>query len=252
MKYSALCTLFAAAIIVIFAGCHKAAVDTAPPESSVTVLALPVLNELPPDADAALSDGVLSVTLHSQAAAHCTIADIQSAMEICDAAHMGAASGQIQDLQLTIYGSTGTPLFDVFQYDITPAQTKCPSRSGAYPTPASTSSILSAAKACVPNWGNVRIQHAEVQPAAILSGNCLTMVLAETTAAVAASEDCAQLYAALAQIEEIQQCSVTVNDMDGNAVFYFCGNFDLGDFFLWSSPALCGSSGDTPGPPPAP
>lgn len=83
MKYSALCTLFAAAIIVVFTGCHKTAVDTAPPESNVTVLAL---NELPPDANAALSDGVLSVTLHSQAAAQCTIADIQSAMEICDAA----------------------------------------------------------------------------------------------------------------------------------------------------------------------
>lgn len=191
-----------------------------------------------------LKDGVLTVSLNSKGNGYCTMEDVQAMQYVYDAVYAAESLGEVDDVQLYIYDTTGKQIYDFYRAGVSSTiEGKEEFLNDIYASyySAQSDDMISSVESMITECCNAEISEIEIQNSTALGNNCLEVVLSEEDVDDVKMSNLECLYEELlgycfTTTGGIRQCSVTVQDTTGTNILYMIVNFGNGSCRTWINP----------------
>ena len=206
--------------------------------------------------DVSIKDGTLSVKLVSSGDERCTLNDIKAVQAIYEVIHAQTIEGQIKNVGIEIYNTDGKMIFDHFENGVSvPIKDvdKLVKQDTEQKTDMTVDDILLYVENIVASYPYT-IQELKIDTALEISGKKLELTLCTLNKSYIPSfSNIRAIYENLEAFsfstKAITQCEITVNNIDGEGVYYMAGDLLCGDCIAWVSPEVQSSFAKEYGPP---
>lgn len=189
-----------------------------------------------------VNNGTLSVKLASTGDERCTLDDVKAIQAIYEAVHAQTINGQVINVGIEIYNTSGELIYDVFENDVSvPVDDveKLVTLNSDQKTDMTMNDIMLKVENIVKEFP-YSVQQSKIATATQIPGEKLQLTLIENNNDISSIADIRVIYENLESFalstNEITQCEITVNNIDGNCVLYMAGDFLYGNCVAWLSP----------------
>ena len=206
--------------------------------------------------DVSIKDETLFVKLVSSGNDRCTLNDVKAVQAIYEAVHAQKTNESIRNVGIEIYNTNGKLIFDEFENEVVVIADdveKHSKQDSEQKTDMTVDDILSYAENIVAEYPYT-IQESKIDTALEISGKKLELTLCTLNKnGIPSFSNIRAIYdkieAFSLSTKAITQCEITVNNIDGDCVFYMAGDFLYGECIAWVSPEAQSSFVKEYGPP---
>jgi len=206
--------------------------------------------------DVSIKDGTLFVKLVSSGDEHCTLSDVKATQAIYEVIHAQTIEGQIKNVGIEIYNTDGKMIFDHFENGVSASVKdvdKLVKQDPEQKTDMTVDDILLYVENIVAKYPYT-IQESKIDTALEISGKKIELTLCTINKSdIPSFSNIRAIYENLEALsfstKAITQCEITVNNIDGDGVYYMAGDFLYGDCIAWVSPEAQSSFVKEYGPP---
>ena len=206
--------------------------------------------------DVSINNETLSVNLVSSGDGRCTINDIKAVQAIYEVVHAQTIDSKVKNVSIEIYDINGKMIFDHHENGVS-AQVqnvdKLVKQDPEQKTDMAVDEILLYAENLVAKYP-YSVQELKIDTASEISGKKLELILCTLNKnSIPSFSDIDRIYENLEAFsfstKAITQCEITVNNTEGDGVYYMAGDFLYGNCIAWISPEAQSSFVKEYGPP---
>ena len=209
--------------------------------------------------DVSIKDGTLCVKLISLGDERCTLNDTKAIQAIYEVVHAQSIDDQIMNVRIEIYNTNGKMIYDHFENGVSaPVENidKLVKQDPEQKTDMTVDDILLYVENMVVKYP-YSIQESKIDAASEIPGKKLELTLCTLNKnSIPSFSEISSIYDNLEAFsfstKAITQCEITVNNIEGDGVYYMAGDFLYGNCIAWVSPEAESSFAKEYGPPEGP